>query len=43
MTRFASNTFAALVAVVITASSLTAITQVPDQRQMAIAAAPLLA
>lgn len=43
MTRYASNILAAVVAIVITASSLTAITQVPDQQHLAIAAAPVLA
>ncbi len=43
MTRYASNILAALVAIVITASSLSAITQVPDQQQLAIVSAPLLA
>jgi len=43
MTRFATNTLAALVAIIITATSLTAITQVPGETQLAIAAAPVLA
>jgi|GEM_PF-2696655 len=43
MTRYTSNILAAFVAVVITATSLSAITQVPDQQQLAIAAAPVLA
>lgn len=47
MTNFASNILAALVAIVITATSLTAITQVPGQDstgpQLAIAASSVLA
>lgn len=43
MTRYASNILAALVAIVITASSLSAITQVPDQQQLTIVSAPVLA
>ena len=43
MTRFASNTLAALVAVIITASSIGVITHVPSERQLAIASAPVLA
>lgn len=43
MTRYPSNILAALVAVVITASSLSAITQVPGEAQLAIVSAPVLA
>lgn len=43
MTRFTNNTLAALVAVVITATSLFAITEVPGQPQLALVAVPELA
>ncbi|WP_340588654.1 hypothetical protein [Erythrobacter alti] len=43
MTRFASNTLAAFVAVIITATSLSAITTVPAEPQVAIAATTILA
>jgi len=43
MTRFTSNTLAAFVAIIITATSLTAITQVPSQPQASIAVAAVLA
>lgn len=43
MTRFATNTLAALVAVLITATSLHTITTVPGQPPLALVSAPVLA
>ncbi len=43
MTRFATNTLAAFVAVMIAATSLTAITSVPGDPQFATTAVPVLA
>jgi uridylate kinase len=43
MSRFTTNTLAALVAVIITATSLVAITDVPGQPHLALITAPALA
>lgn len=43
MSRFANNLAAAVVAIMITATSLTAVTTVPAETQVAVTAAPMLA
>lgn len=43
MSRFTTHTFAALLAVAITATSLFAVTDVPGQPRLALGAAPVLA